>query len=251
MSSNKRKLLIPFFSAGFPKLQATAEIIQALHKLGVDYIEVGLPHSDALADGPIIQASSAQALQNGLNIQILLNQVQSIKDKVLGTKLILFSYYNPIWAFGLKQTVQSWSEAGGSAILIPDLPMEEATFFHHLCEEHSLKLIFLLAPTSTPKRVKKIVELSDEFIYLVSVAGVTGMRESLSANLSKMIENIKSQKPNLKVVIGFGISNHETARQALKQGADGVVVGSALIQKLQSEGLEAACDLLAKIKTVL
>lgn len=246
-----KKLLIPFFSAGFPELNSTTEIILELYKLEPDYIEIGLPHSDALADGPIIQEASAKALENGLNIEILFEQIHSIKNQIENAKLILFTYYNPLLAYGLHKALKGWKQAGGMGVLIPDLPIEETQEIVEICQKENIKLIFLIAPTSTPERIRRIVEASKEFLYLVSVTGVTGERNSVNEGLKPIIEYIKSLNPNLKIVIGFGINNAQTAQQAIMQGADGIVIGTAFLKVLKQNGLKAACDLLADIKNAL
>jgi len=135
----QKKLLIPFFSAGFPELNSTAQIILELHKLGSDYIEIGLPHSDALADGPIIQSASAVALENGLNIDILFEQVSSIREQIQTAKLILFTYYNPLLVYGLAKALQKWKQAGGMGLLVPDLPIEETKEILEICKKENIK----------------------------------------------------------------------------------------------------------------
>jgi tryptophan synthase alpha chain len=246
--SEKNKLLIPFFTAGHPKLESTNQLILAFAGVGADYIEVGLAHSDALADGPVIQHSSHMALQNGMNIELLFKQVAELKPAKILSKLVLFSYFNPLLAYGLQKALKAWKEAGGSCVLIPDLPLEEADNIRQICKEENLKLIFLVAPTSTPERIKRIVEASEEFIYLVSVTGVTGARESVQNDLTSLIQSIKSINPKIPVVVGFGISNPAQAKKVIQQGADGVVVGSALVKLVENEGIETATKLLSEIK---
>lgn len=247
--NNMKRLLIPFFTAGHPNINSISQIIQAFDKIGVDYIEVGLAHSDALADGSTIQNSSFKALKNGMNLDILFENLKIYKPQK--SKLILFSYYNPLMCYGLEKVAKCWKESGGQFILIPDLPFEEAQEFKQICEENGLNLIFLIAPTSTPDRIKQITEISSEFLYLVSTTGITGTQKDLSANLSEIIREIKLIKPNLPVVIGFGINNPETAKEALEKGAEGVVVGSALVKLLDDNNFAKAFELLKNIKTVL
>ncbi len=246
-TQTQRKLLIPFFTAGFPNLDSAGELINNFAKLGSDYIEIGLPHSDALADGPVIQNSSGKALDNGMNIELLFEQVSKSKVE---SKLILFTYFNPILAYGPEKAAKAWKAAGGSAILIPDLPFEEATLMQTICKQEGLKLIFLIAPTSTPERIKSITQISEEFIYLVSLTGVTGVRSSVQNDLSPIIRQIKNVK-NIPVVVGFGIGSTESAQKALSQGADGVVVGSAIVKLLAENKTEDANNLLAQIRTSL
>lgn len=245
------KLLVPFFTAGFPELNSTENVLKILQDNGADYVEVGLPHSDPLADGDTIQYSSGIAVKNGMNIDILSEQVRKFKEKIKekesnkekSAKLILFSYYNPVLAYGLERVVKLWKDVGGSCLLVPDLPVEESGELLKLCKENGLKLIFLVAPTTSDERIDKIVDLSDEFIYLVSVKGVTGVRaeehlasgNEVTERIRQIIRKIKNTKPSLKVVLGFGIGNISQAKNALCTGADGVVIGSAIINILKSK----------------
>ncbi len=246
-----KKLLIPFFTAGFPQLSSTKEILENLSSVDADYVEIGLALSDALADGPVIQSSSHIALQNGMNIELLFNQISEIKTKELKPKLILFSYYNPLLSYGLEKSCRLWKEAGGNSILVPDLPIEEADELKRECAKNGLSLIFLVAPTSTEERIKKIAKMSTEFIYLVSVTGVTGVRETNKNDLSITIEQIKKYNPSIPVVIGFGIGDAQSAKQAIAQGADGVVIGSAIIKLLKDNELNEMTRLLLEIKKAI
>jgi tryptophan synthase alpha chain len=255
MALQNKKLFIPFFSAGFPTLDSTNQILKTLEPYA-DYIEIGLPHSDALADGPVIQNASHISLQNGMSIQLLLQQLSNRKSLAQNSaKLILFSYLNPILSFGLEQTCKAWKDIGGSCILVPDLPLEEALELKGICEKRGLSLILLAAPTSTPERIKKIVELSSEFIYLVSVTGVTGVRTQSEIGSGKelqpIIQQIKEINPAMPVVIGFGISNSETALAAINQGSDGVVIGSAIVKLAAQNDLKGIENLAASVVTAL
>jgi tryptophan synthase alpha chain len=249
--SAKTKLLIPFFTAGFPELDSIESILKDFDSAGADYIEIGLPHSDALADGPVIQESSHLALQNGINIALLFEQITALNGKLANAKLVLFSYFNPLLAFGLQRTVAGWKQAGGHALLVPDLPVEESEELLELCNTHGIKLIFLVAPTSTDERIKKIAELSQEFIYLVSVTGVTGVRGNLNTNLSQVISKIKTANTKVPVVVGFGISDAKAAQEAISQGADGVVVGSAIVKLHKQKDFAGANNLVRQIRTSL
>ena len=230
-------LLIPFFSAGYPSAESIGELIGACSEAGADYIELGLPHSDALADGPVIQQSSQQALAQGMNIELLCQRVSDAHrhwaSQRSWPRLVLFSYYNPLYTYGLGRALASWRRAGGHSVLVPDLPVEEAQILDRAAREADLKPIYLVAPTTTAERLAQIVELSDEFIYVVSVTGVTGSGQQFSPALSALVSAIKQQKPSLPVVIGFGINSAATAQQAMSTGADGVVVGSAVIKQIE------------------
>ncbi len=230
MNSANQKLLVSFFTAGYPQLDSTLGALDLLAPFS-DYVEIGLAHSDALADGPVIQVASHQALQNGMNLSVLLEQLGSAGD-FKNKKSILFTYSNPLLAYGLERALDAWAALGGLGVLVPDLPLEECAHLHALCLERNLRLIFLLAPTSSRERIERVVELSTEFIYLVSFTGVTGSGKSQDPALKEIIAQIKSLKPNLPVVIGFGIKSGTDILSALALGADGVVVGSALVEKL-------------------
>ncbi len=238
---NSKYSLIPFFTAGFPELGSTKKILEILdNQKNIDYIEIGLPHSDALADGETIQNSSEKAIQNGMNIKILFEQINSYSAKT--SKLILFTYYNPLIAYGLEKSLKEWKKAGGSCILIPDLPVEECNEVLDICKELDIKLIFLITPLSDSKRIEKIVSLSTEFIYLVSTLGVTGLKnkekqETYDSKLKEIIDFIKTLNPNMKIMLGFGIGTTERAKKALSFNVDGIIIGSAFV-KLLEDGIE-------------
>jgi tryptophan synthase alpha chain len=224
------KLLIPFLTAGFPETGSLLEL--APLTAGCDYLEVGLPHSDALADGPTIQDASYRAIRNGMHLELLCEQFSQLGAEV--PPGILFSYYHPLLCRGLRNSLRLWSQAGGRGVLVPDLPIEEAQELREVCGELGLKTIFLVAPTSSPERVRRIAEASQEFLYLVSVTGVTGTQNQLRGNLQATISTVREVRPELPVVIGFGIRDRSSARWAMEQGADGVVVGSALLKDIEA-----------------
>lgn len=228
---NKKPLFIPYITAGFPTKKSFVPILHTLSTNGVDYIEVGVPYSDPLADGPIIQQSSKEALDNGVSLKWILNKCRSIPKRNL-KPLILFSYFNPVLRYGLEKLLRDLPKPLFYGLIIPDLPFEEAEKYLPLFKKYNLNLILLAAPTTKKNKLKKIVKLSGGFIYLVSVTGTTGMRKKLSLDLKKKIKELKSytKKP---VVVGFGISNPKQARKVISYGADGVVVGSALIKVLK------------------
>jgi len=227
--------LIPFFTAGFPALDKTKELIYLFDSYKYSYIEVGLAHSDALADGTTIQQSSQKALENGINIEYLLNELKNTKTQ--NSKLILFTYFNPVVVYGIERTLQKLQEANVPCILIPDLPIEEAQELLEISGKYNIKPIFLVTPTSTEERIKKIVDVSEEFVYLVSVTGITGASEisQYYSTLERVIKNIKSQKPELKVMIGFGIDSKKRAAEIMNLGADGFIIGSAIVKKIEED----------------
>lgn len=254
--TNRNKLFIPFFSAGYPQLESTDKLISLLNNAQADYIEIGLPHSDALADGETIQNSSQIALNNGMNIQLLLQQTaHALSQSDISSKLILFTYYNPVVAYGIEKTIQEFSQAGGHCVLIPDLPIEEIETLYNICQKYNIKIIFLIAPNSPQERIKQIIERSEEFVYLVAYTGVTGSNstQEINQSLADTISYIKTLKPELPVVIGFGIDSGAKAKQAISLGADGVVVGSAIVKLLtqdnyQDKVQELSRDIVQSIK---
>ena len=231
----KNSILIPYITGGFPNKRLFLPILETLSKCGADFIEVGVPHSDPLADGPVIQESSKIALDNGVNLKWIVVEtrlITSLRQRKI-KPLILFSYLNPILQYGFEKLLRDLPKPLFYGLIIPDLPLEEAEKYLQLFGKYKLNLIPLVAPTTKISRIKKIVRtythLQGGFIYLVSVAGVTGVRKHLSSDLKNKIKEIKSctRKP---VVVGFGISSSKQAEKVISFGADGVVVGSALIK---------------------
>jgi tryptophan synthase alpha chain len=223
-----RHLLIPYITAGFPSKKLFLPILKTLSENGADFIEVGVPHSDPLADGLVIQHSSKKALENGVNLKWIVDVCHNV-PKI--KPLILFSYLNPILQYGFEKLLKDLPKPLFYGLIIPDLPLEEAEKYLPLFKKHKLNLILLVAPTTKKEKIKKIAKLSSGFIYMVSVAGVTGVRKKLSKELQQKIKEIKShtKKP---VVVGFGISNSKQVKEIVSFGADGVVIGSALIKVL-------------------
>ena len=229
----KTTILVPYITAGFPSKKLFLPILKTLSENGTDFIEVGVPHSDPLADGPIIQEASKKALENGVNLKWIVETLHATSLRQQIKPLILFSYLNPILQYGFEKLLKDLPKSLFYGLIIPDLPLEEAEKYLPLFKKHKLNLILLVAPTTKKEKIKKIAKLSGGFIYLVSIAGVTGVRKKLSGELRGKIKEIKSQtkKP---VVVGFGISNSKQAKEVISYGADGVVIGSALIRVLMS-----------------
>ena len=226
----KKSLFIPYITAGFPSKKLFLPILKILSKNGADFIEVGVPHSDPLADGPVIQQASKIALENGVNLKWIVDACHGMHNAKI-KPLILFSYLNPILQYGFEKLLKDLPKPLFYGLIVPDLPLEEAEKYLPVFKKYKLNLILLAAPTTKKEKIKKIARLSEGFIYLVSVAGVTGVRKTLSKELKNKIKEIKSQtkKP---VVVGFGISNSKQAKEVISYGADGVVVGSALVKVL-------------------
>lgn len=227
----RQKLFCAFLTLGYPSLAATERLILSCEKAGVDILELGFPFSDPLADGPTIQFSSEQALKHNVSIQDALRLVKKIRAGGCRLPIVFFGYLNPIYSYGEKAFVENARAAGIDGVIIPDLPPEEEKGFQKVCRKKGLSQIFLVAPTTSDKRAKMIVQKSQGFIYYVSLRGVTGARKALSADLKVNLKKLKrmSAKP---VLVGFGVSDPEQAREVSRM-SDGVIVGSAVIEHLK------------------
>lgn len=226
------KALICFVTAGDPDPDRTAEIVLTLAEAGADAVELGLPFSDPLADGPSVQASSQRALGNGMTVPRALQIVQAIREKNATLPLILMTYYNPILRYGLARYAHDAHISGADAHIVTDLTPEEADEWKRLSVANELDTVFLLAPTSTPERIGVVGELSSGFVYCVSRTGVTGARQEVPPELKNVVTRIKSATP-LPVCVGFGISQPEHVRQ-ICAFADGAVVGSSLVDLIHA-----------------
>jgi len=231
-----KKILSIYFSAGYPSLNDTVQIIQDLEKNGVDMIEIGLPFSDPLADGPTIQESSTLALQNGMTTQVLFNQLKDIR-KTVSIPLVIMGYFNPMLQYGIEAFCLKCAEIGIDGLIIPDLPVDvyadeyKATF-----EKYGLKNIFLITPQTSEDRIRFIDSVSDGFIYMVSSASVTGSQTGFGSVQEEYFKRIADMNLKNPQIIGFGISNKETFNQAT-QFAKGAIIGSAFIKNLTENGV--------------
>jgi len=230
LKSTGRKAFIAYICAGDPDIATTRKLVLELDKAGVDIVELGIPFSDPLADGPTIQRASQRALKGKVNLKNIFSLIRSLR-KETDIPLVLMGYYNPIYRYGEKRFVRDAKAAGADGVIVPDLSPEEADQLIRACEKYEFDPIFLAAPTSTKKRLKLIASKSKGFIYYVSLTGVTGARKQLPAHIRDHIRDIKriADKP---VCIGFGISSLEQVKQ-LSSFCDGVIVGSALIGKIE------------------
>ncbi len=234
LKANGEKALITFITAGDPDLKTSKEIMFELEKSGADIIELGIPFSDPMADGTTIQAASERALKNGITLKDVLKLVRDVRQKT-EIPIILFGYYNPIFAYGVKRFAVSAKKAGADGVLVVDLPPEEAAELKKETDKLSLDLIFLLTPTSDAARIKLVAEKASGSIYYVSVAGVTGVRKNVSSDLKHSINAIK-KNTSLPICVGFGISTGKQVKE-VSSIADGVVVGSAIVKMIaHSEG---------------
>jgi len=220
------KALITYITAGDPNLDLTYELVLEMERKGADIIELGVPFSDPLADGPIIQAASERALKSGTSLTKVLNLVKGLRHSTQ-IPLALLSYYNPIYKYGVTQFVKEASFVGVDGVIIPDLPPEEANELKHEANSKNLATIFLLAPTSTSKRIRLISQASTGFIYYVSLTGITGMRKELETSLGESLRQIRllTNKP---IGVGFGISTKEHVAKVTSM-ADAAIVGSAIV----------------------
>jgi len=221
---------MPFLMAGDPNLDITYEILLELQEKGADFIELGIPYSDPLADGPIIQLSASRALKSGTSLARVLDLLKSLKDK-LNIPVILFTYFNPLLSFGFKRFCEIASDVGAAGIIIPDLPLEETTQFSQIANHFNLDLILLVAPTTPLDRMKMISKRTRGFSYLVSVTGVTGERNNLENRVENLIGQLKEISSN-PIAVGFGISSPDHIIKVRNWGADGVIIGSAFVKRI-------------------
>ncbi len=223
-----KPIFMPYFPLGYPDLDTSTDVIEALAKNGADLIEVGLSFSDPLADGPVIQHATQIALEKGVTVRKSLEAVKELRRRGVDIPLILMGYYNPMLAYGLERFVRDAKEAGADGFIIPDLPLEEAEEFKSVAG--ALPLIQMLAPTSPDERMEAIARNAKGFIYLVSVTGVTGERLEVSNDLGDLIQRVR-EHTSAPVCVGFGISTPEQAKGVGKM-AEGVIVGSACVKMI-------------------
>jgi tryptophan synthase alpha chain len=245
--------LIPFITAGDPDLKTTAEALRVIDKSGADMIELGVPYSDPLADGPTIQAAATRALQRGVRLDDVLAMVKDVAPE-LKAPIILFMYYNPILNRGIESFLKQIADAGIKGLVVPDLPLEEAESLLKPAAEMGIEVVLLVAPTTPKERIEAIAHQSQGFIYLVSVTGVTGMRNQLESRVQDLLQQMRSltDKP---IGVGFGISQPEQAQQVKNWGADAVIVGSAFVKRLAdgtpAEGLSAIGEFCQQLKSAI
>jgi tryptophan synthase alpha chain len=226
------KALIAYITVGYPTIEATLKVVPLLADSGCDIVELGIPFSDPLADGATIQNSSFHALQNGVTPRLCLELAGQLSQKV-NIPLVFMTYYNPVFSYGLEQFCAASAGAGISGLIIPDLPPDEGSDLEAISQQQGLDLIYLLAPTSTEKRIGLAVEKSRGFIYLVSVTGVTGARDRLPVDLEAFVAGVRKVATQ-PLCVGFGISTPEQASQVTRM-ADGVIIGSRIIQLMEME----------------
>jgi tryptophan synthase alpha chain len=244
----KRKALISYLTVGYPSVSMTLEIVPALAGWGCDIVELGIPFSDPLADGTTIQQAGQQALQNNVTPELCLDIASQLRGKT-DIPLIFMTYYNPVFSFGLRAFCRASAQAGVDGLIVSDLPPEEGAELEVCASEAGTDLIYLLAPTSTEERIDLVAQRSRGFIYIVSVAGVTGARASLPTGLEELVTRVR-ERTSLPLCVGFGISTPEQAKRVARI-ADGVIVGSRLIQLLDSYPSSELREFVAGLRNAL
>lgn len=242
-----KKILSIYFTAGYPSLNDTASIIQELEKNGVDMIEIGLPFSDPLADGPTIQASSTQALKNGMTTEVLFNQLKDIR-KTVNIPLIIMGYFNPILQYGVEAFCKKCQEVGIDGLIIPDLPVDVYhDDYKSMFEKYGLINVFLITPQTSNERIQFIDSVSNGFIYMVSSASVTGSQSGFNEENTAYFKRIADMNLKNPQIIGFGISDNKTFTQAT-QYAKGAIIGSAFIKFITNNAINSIHTFVNAIK---
>jgi tryptophan synthase alpha chain len=245
--------LIPFITAGDPDLATTAQALRILDGAGADLIELGVPYSDPLADGTVIQAAATRALQRGVKLEDVLEVVREVKSDIKAP-IILFTYYNPMFYRGVESFLKQIAQAGVQGLVVPDLPLEEAQTLLKPAAQMGIEVTLLVAPTSPIERIEAIAQQAQGFIYLVSVTGVTGVRSQVASRVQELLSMLRSvtDKP---IGVGFGISQPEHALQVKQWGADAVIVGSAFVKRLgegtPEESLKAVEEFCRSLKQAI
>lgn len=227
-----RTALLPFVTAGYPTMETCEATIHALIEAGADGLEIGIPFSDPIADGPTVQRTSQVSLANGTTLRDCIALVGRLRADGISVPLMLMGYFNPVVKYGMERYVADCTEAGVDGFIIPDLPIEESDRMLSLCRQHQRDLIFMVAPTSTERRLRLVGERGTGFVYCVSVKGVTGARDEVAAGLGDYLDNLRRYM-DLPLIVGFGISTPEHVRQ-VGEHADGVIVASAMLNYLET-----------------
>jgi tryptophan synthase alpha chain len=232
LAASGHTALMPFLTVGYPERDSILSLVPAVVSAGADLIELGMPFSDPLADGATLQAASQRALENGMTLRRCLDQIRTLRHQGIEVPFILMGYYNPFLQFGIEQLAAEAATSGVHGFIIPDLPPEEAEPVRRAFEARGLDLVFLLAPTADEARIQTVTGASSGFIYLVSLLGVTGARDSFPPNLAAFVRRVRAFTET-PLAVGFGISTPEQAA-LVGDVADGVIVGSALIKEIGS-----------------
>lgn len=242
------KILSIYATAGFPQLKDTLQVLKALENAGVDLIEIGMPFSDPLADGPTIQESSTKALINGMTTEILFEQLKEVRNH-LSIPLILMGYFNPVLQFGVEKFLKKAAEIGIDGVILPDLPLEVyEREYKDLFEAYGLSMIFLITPQTPERRIRQIEQASTSFIYMVSTSSTTGAQEGFNQESMEYFKRIEAMNLQVPTVVGFGISNASSYHQATSH-AKGAIIGSAFIKALSKEGIEGIPTFIQSIRS--
>lgn len=244
LKQRREPALIPFVTAGDPDLATSAAIIHALVEAGADLIELGIPFSDPMADGPTIQAASERALASGTTLAGVLDLVRTVRLNT-NIPLVLMGYYNPVYRYGVERFAADAAEAGIDGLLLVDLPPEEASELQPMLQAKGISLITLLAPTTPPERMRQLAATAEGYLYYVSMTGVTGVSQVDTAAIEAVVRQLRAESP-VPVAVGFGITTPADAA-AVARFADGVVVGSALVRIIEQQG--GSAELLTKVKS--
>ncbi|MGB9639518.1 MAG: tryptophan synthase subunit alpha [Anaerolineales bacterium] len=244
-----RAAFMPYFTLGFPNEVQSMEIIQGIAENGADLIELGIPFSDPLADGAVIQHSSQIALQQGMNVKKALQCVTNLRKSGVNQALVLMGYINPILSYGSEKFVEDAAKSGADGLIIPDLPLQEAGDLENYCVANGLALIPMIAPNSTNERISMAAKHALGFLYLVSLTGVTGERSSLAANLRELVERVR-KFTQVPLAVGFGISTPAQAA-AVAQISDGVIVGSAIIRAANTNHKSSVNELVRQLRMAM
>jgi tryptophan synthase alpha chain len=227
-----RPALLPFMTAGYPTMEISEATIRAIVDAGADGLEIGIPFSDPIADGPTVQHTSQVALANGTSLADVIALVGRLRESGVDVPFMLMGYFNPVIKYGIERYVEDCARAGVDGFIIPDLPIEESDRVLALCREHGRDLIFMVAPTSTERRLELVGERGSGFVYCVSVKGVTGARRSFAEGLSDYLDNLR-RYIDLPLIVGFGISTPEHVRE-IGEHADGAIVASAMLDYMDT-----------------
>lgn len=231
LKKEKRKALVPFLTVGYPSKTETINLMKQLEEEGADIIELGVPYSDPLADGKVIEKSYFEALKNNTKVKEVFEIIKEARN-FTSIPIVIMVYFNVVYCYGIEKFIEKLSEVKGDGLIIPDLPLEERKELLERCSDNGIDLIPLVAPTSK-ERIEKIVSDATGFIYCVSVNGITGERKKIDENIREYIEYVKL-KTEIPVLLGFGISNGETV-EMVKEFCDGVIIGSAIIKRIETK----------------
>lgn len=246
----KNRQLSVYYTAGYPELNSTLPVALSLQESGVDFLEIGFPYSDPIADGPVIQQSSMTALQNGMNLEVLFQQLENLRPQI-HIPVYLMGYINPVLQYGMEKFCQSCQKVGVNGVIIPDLPLYEyETLYKPLFEKYDIHFVFLITPHTETERIRKIDELSKAFIYVLSSPSITGSALSLNDQTTAYFKRIQEMKLKNPTVVGFGIGDHQAFRHATDY-ASGAIVGTAYVKILGKENpLENTAGFISSIRGV-